>query len=233
MKKFYKTVSLGEKEENGYGLFLDGKPVRTPAKQNFVIPSLDLANIIVTEWANQGDEILPLTMPISQITMTLIDRVVPHRKILEDEILGYINTDLICYRTDEPEQYRLAQEKQWNPFVTWFQKKTGLTLQVTTGLSPLTQSPEIHQSIKNRITALADNQFMAVYLATLGTGSIILGLAFQSGEFDNDTILAAAFAEEHLKDEIYLGHIYGSAPDQEKKYKSLRGDLETLNYFIT
>lgn len=232
MKRFYKTVTLGDKTDAGYALLLDGKQVNTPAKQPFFIPSTDLADIIVKEWEAQEGEILPLTMPISQMTMTLIDRVIPHRKLLQTEILDYIDTDLICYRADEPEQYKNAQETKWNPFIQWFHQAFDLNLEVTTGLSPLTQSPDIHQAIAKHITGLNDKQFMAVYLATLGTGSIILALAFLSKLFNNIQVMEAAFAEELLKDEIYLGHIYGSAPDQEKKYKSVGNDLSALQHFI-
>ncbi len=232
MKRFYKTVTLGPKSDQGFQLFLDDKPVRTPAKQIFFIPDQTSANVIAKEWESQGEEIIPASMPVSQMTMTLIDRVVPHRAALEEEILNYIDTDLICYRADEPEQYKKAQEEKWNPFVGWFKQKFDLELQTTSGLAPLTQSPEIHQAIKDHVHKLADAPFMAFYLATLGTGSIILALAYQTRSFSNSQVLDAAFAEEKAKDEIYLGHIYGSAPDQEKKYNSLATDLATLEHFL-
>lgn len=233
MKRFYKSVTLGEKTEAGYPLLLDNKPVRTPDKKTFLIPSQHLADLIVKEWQDQTDNILPLTMPVCQMTMTLIDRVLPHRKSLEDEMLGYIDTDLVCYRAEEPEQYKTAQENKWDPFLVWFEQRFKLRPQVTTGLSPLTQHPDIHKSIASHIATLTDHQFMAIYLATMGTGSIILGLAFQQRAFPDEEILEAAFAEEMLKNEIYLGHIYGSAPDQEKKYLSLKSDFSTLGHFLS
>lgn len=232
MKRFYKSVTLGEATDAGYQLLLDNKPVRTPDRKIFFVPSLKLADLIVKEWEDQKEEILPLTMPVCQMTMTLIDRVIPHRKALEEEMLGYIDTDLICYRAEEPEQYKKAQEAQWDPFIEWFEHEFKLRLQITSGLSPLTQDPAIHDTIATHVATLNDGQLMAMYLATMGTGSIILALAFQMKAFSNDAILSAAFAEELMKDEIYLGHIYGSAPDQEKKYASLKSDLATLGHFL-
>ena len=233
MKRFYKKVTLGPQTAQGYPLLLDDKPVRTPAKQEFYIPDQKSADIIVKEWENQGEEIIPSTMPVSQMTMTFIDRVIPHREALQEEILNYIDTDLMCYRADEPEQYKKAQEAKWDPFILWFKNTFHLDLEVTTGLSPLTQPAAIHDAIHAHVSKLTDASFMALYLATLGMGSIILGLAYQMQAFSNAAILDAAFAEEKLKDEIYLGHIYGSAPDQEKKYKSLENDLATLQHFLT
>jgi chaperone required for assembly of F1-ATPase len=233
MKRFYKSVSLSEGTTEGYGLLLDHKPVQTPARKPFFIQSKKIASLVVKEWEDQGETVQPLKMPVSQMAMTLIDRVIPFRDKLESEILGYINTDLVSYRTSEPEQYKRIQEEKWDPFIIWFKNIFGLHFEVTYGLSPLTQSPDIHHAIHHHINRLSDEKMMALYLGTLGTGSIVLGLAFISLDFTVDDILAAAFAEEKLKDTIYLGEIYGSAPDQEKKYKTLKTELETLLHFIT
>lgn len=73
---------------------------------------------------------------------------------------------------------------------------------------------------------------MVLYFTTLGTGSLVLGLAYISQEFSADDILAAAFVEELLKDEIYMASFYGSAPEQEKKYRSLKSDLIALAPFL-
>jgi len=233
MKRFYKIVALTEKSDKGFGLTLDGKLVQTNARQAFIIPSLALANFIIKEWEEQKEDIIPDTMPLSQMAMTLIDRVIPHRQALTTEILDYINTDLICYRTDEPEDYKIIQEEKWNPFITWFQQKFGMSLVTTYQLSPITQSPLIHNAIQNYISNLNDIKFMAAYLATLGTGSIIMAISFVSQSFEPHQILKAAFAEEHLKDEIYLSSVYGAAPDQERKYKILGKELENLKTLIS
>lgn len=232
MKRFYKFVTLTDKTEDGYGLLLDNKPVQTPARKTFFIKSYDIAQMVVKEWESQTENILPLTMPISQMAMTLTDRVIPFRDKLQSEILGYIDTDLIYYRTDDPEQYKLIQEEKWNPFVNWFQSKFHLDLQVTYGLSPLIQSDKIHQTIKKYVTSINHEDFMALYITTLGTGSIIIGLGFIAKDFSIDQILEASFAEEDLKDKIYLAEIYGTAPDQTRKVQTLKTELETLLHFI-
>lgn len=231
MKRFYRSVTLGEKAESGYPLLLDDKPVCTPDKKSFLIPSESLADLVVQEWEEQGDEICPTNMPVSQMAMTLIDRVTTNRSSLTAEILDYIDTDLICYRADEPEEYRNAQAECWDPFIAWVRNHFQLDLKITYGLSPLIQDPDIHKTIADYVSGLSDSGFMSVYLATIGTGSIILGLAFQMNAFDNTEILKAAFAEEWAKDKIYLADQYGTAPDQEKKYRSLERDLNTLVYF--
>lgn len=232
MKKFYKVVSLSEPAEAGYSLLLDGKAVQTPARQPLRIRALPLAETVANEWRAQKDEVLPDTMPLSQMAMTLIDRVLPHREKLETEALGYLDTDLVCYRAEGPPNYKEAQEKAWDPFIKWFSDSFDTALLTTTGLSPLTQSAEVHQKVAAAVRAMNDEEFMPLYLVTLGSGSLIMALAFVAGEFSPAQILAAAFAEEKLKDEIYLGEIYGSAPDQERRYAILSRELETLQRFL-
>lgn len=232
MKKFYQTVSVSVTDDNDYALLLDGKIVQTPARKQLRINALPLAEAIAEEWRSQSDVVLPDTMPLSQMAMTLIDRVVPNRDVLTEEVLGYLDTDLVCYRAAEPQQYRDAQEEKWNPFVDWAASVYGEQLQTTTGLSPLTQSEGLHKKIADDISAMAMSEFMALYLTTLGTGSLVMALASVAGAFPPLQILEAAFAEEKLKDKIYLGEIYGSAPDQERRYKLLSKDLNTLQRLL-
>lgn len=232
MKKFYQTVDLGPLSNGSYTLLLNGKPVQTPARHQLEIRAMPLAEAVADEWRSQGDIILPDTMPLSQMAMTLIDRVLPQRPVLMNEALGYLDTDLVCYRADEPEVYKAAQELHWNPFVDWVAETFHESLQVTTGLSPLTQSPALHQKILNFVTAMTDEEFMAMYLATLGAGSLVMALAFVAGDFSPSQILEASFVEEKVKDVMYLSDIYGSAPDQERRMKALFGDLDTLQRFL-
>lgn len=232
MKKFYKTVAINPLPNDGYALLLDGKPVRTPAKQDLKILSLPLATSIADEWNAQRDEILPDTMPLSQMAMTLVDRVLPQRDHLTNEILNYLDTDLTCYRAAEPEEFKTAQETHWNPFIDWIADNFAIRPATTTGLAPLTQPPELHQKIAAAVAQMTDTEFMALYLTTLGSGSLIMALAFVAGQFPPDRMISAAFVEETIKDKIYMADIYGSAPDQERRIKALTNDLDTLQRFL-
>ncbi len=49
MKRFYKETAT-EAGEGGFHVLLDGKPMRTPAKSIFVVPTEPLAQAIAGEW---------------------------------------------------------------------------------------------------------------------------------------------------------------------------------------
>lgn len=231
MKKFYTTVSICPTPEGFYQILLDGKPVKTPARNDVCLSSAALADAIAAEWRAQNDQIVPDTMPLLQMATTLQDRVIPQRPHLEAEALDYLDTDLVCYRAEAPEHYRNAQEAAWDPCIMWAEKRFGSPIHTTTGLAPLTQDASLHDAIATHIHNMTDVDFMALYLVTLGAGSVLLALAFVDEALPMEAILNAAFAEEHLKDKIYLSDVYGAAPDQEKRYNALKNTLHTLQQF--
>ncbi len=54
MKRFYKDVSLAERD-GGFSVLLDGKPVKTPARNVLILPTEKLAEAVASEWRSQGD----------------------------------------------------------------------------------------------------------------------------------------------------------------------------------
>ena len=50
VKRFWSEVAVVEKAPAGYGVALDGRPVRTPARAELVVPTRALAEAIADEW---------------------------------------------------------------------------------------------------------------------------------------------------------------------------------------
>jgi chaperone required for assembly of F1-ATPase len=101
MKRFYRqaeTVSVG----SGYGVALDGRPVRTPAKRDLKLPTAALAAAIAAEWNSQEADIRPARMPLTQLANTAIDRVNSQRDLIVRQVADYAGTDLVCYRAARP-----------------------------------------------------------------------------------------------------------------------------------
>ena len=65
-KRFYKEASVGERE-GGFAIELDGKPVKTPARQPLVVPTEALATLIAGEWQRQAEVIDPAKMPATRL----------------------------------------------------------------------------------------------------------------------------------------------------------------------
>ena len=73
-KRFWQAANA-QAVDDGFGVTLDGRPVKTPAKQPLVVPSLALAQMIAAEWEAQDQTIRPETMPFTRSANSAIDRV--------------------------------------------------------------------------------------------------------------------------------------------------------------
>lgn len=231
MKKFYKNVSI-ERDGGNWQIKLDGKTVKTPQRVELLVPSQKIAAAIKSEWDRQGEQILPNMMPVTQMMMTVIDRIVPNRDGFYADIINYLDTDMLCYFADKPDVYAAAQRRNWMPVLDWIKDRFGCELQTTTGLAPLVQPAATHEKIGAFIRSLDDLHFSILVLITQSTGSLLLGLAVLGRSFLPDDIFAAAFAEDLAKDEIYLAETYGISPDQEKRRAAIKREIENAVDFL-
>jgi chaperone required for assembly of F1-ATPase len=224
MKRFYKTASTGF-EHDGITVLLDGKLLKTPSRQTMFVPTQSLADEICREWGAQKEEIIPDTMPMTQLLTTVIDRITPQRAAIIADILNYIDTDLVCYVITDPPELQAYQQRLWTPVRDWFEKTFNTTLNVTTGILAIQQNDDVHMVIASFLEALDDNHLGAFQLMVSTTGSVILSIAFYMGVFDADHINQAIFIDEDYKAELYNEEFYGRAPQQEVKEKNAKADL--------
>jgi chaperone required for assembly of F1-ATPase len=102
-KRFYKEVSVGP-SENGFAVLLDGKPVRTPARNLLELPTEAAAKVVAGEFAAQADEINPALMPATMLANTVIDGIAPDPQPILEDIVRFAGSDLLCYRAEGPKK---------------------------------------------------------------------------------------------------------------------------------
>jgi len=107
-KRFYEKAGVLEsKDGRGWQVHLDGKAIKTPAKNPLFLPSPDLAHAIAVEWQFQdAQHIRPFTMPIFSMAATVTD-VYPlpnHRVRVIDALVSFLPSDAACCR-HETEDY--------------------------------------------------------------------------------------------------------------------------------
>lgn len=225
MKRFYKLASVDQCDD-GFAVKLDGKPVKTGSKKVLQHKSRDVALLMMKEWAEQEDMISPESMPVTQMITTLIDHVEMHREEITGNILKYLDTDLICYYADEPEDLVKRQKDVWGNWKAWIDGQYGAALKTTNGLAALKQEPTLHQKIEEEIRGFDLDHFNIVQVVTSLSGSIILALAFMHGEAGPEDVIESAYLEEHFKEELYNAQLYGRDPLLEKQQASKTRDLE-------
>ena len=232
MKRFYKMVSVGGDDQNGFVIELDGKPVKTPSGAALNIVTAALAQEIAAEWNAQEDDIDPETMPLTQLYTTAQDRVAAERAHMMPPLMAYLDTDLVCYRTELPQALAERQAAQWDIYIDVFARRYGTTLQTTTGLSALKQDEKAHLAVRDALESLDGLRFTVLQAVTSLSCSLVMALAFINDEASPVQLFDAMHVEESYKAEIYNEDVHGAAPLQEKKQDAARRDLNAARKFL-
>ncbi len=225
MKRFYKRASITEAPQ-GFGVALDDKPVRTPAKRPLAVPTRALAEAIAEEWLAQGETVDPKQLPFTRLASIALDLVAPRREAVVAEVVKYAGTDLVCYRAQEPPELVTRQHAAWQPLIDWATLRFDAPLAVTASILPVTQSPATLTAFETAVAAYDTHRLAALHLATAACGSLVVALALIEGRLDAE----AAFAAAEL-DESYQIERWGEDAEQAKRRKGLREDIALAAHF--
>jgi len=226
MKRFYQHADLISAGQ-AYGVALDGKPIKTPAKRDLTVPSAALASAIATEWNTQEGDVRPAEMPLTQIANTAVDRVMPQRALIVQQIANYAGTDLVCYRATRPPELTARQQAEWQPLVDWAVLRYDAPLEVTVGVVPIAQPPASPRAFAAAVAEYDDFALAALHLATATCGSLVIALALIEGRLG----ALEAFAASQL-DESFQIAAWGEDPEQAQRRQALANDITAAARFL-
>jgi len=202
MKRFYETVAMEEVAEGAtFRVCLDARPIKTPGRQELILPSRSLADAIAEEWREQKEKVVPATMPLTRLAGGAIDRVASQRTMVVDEIAAYSETDMLCYRADQPVALVKRQHETWQPILDWAEQRYRAKLTVTVGVVPVAQPPDTLDAIKHAVAAQDDMRLSALHAVTHAAGSVILGMALIEGRLDATAVVTASQLDEQVQSE--------------------------------
>ncbi len=200
MKRFYKTVSVTAE----CGILLDARPVRTPRKALLTLSTNALAEAVAEEWRAQEIEIKPETMRLSGLANAAIDLIAPDTKGYAAGLAVYAESDLLCYRADDPPDLVERQLAAWEPLLDWAQARYDVTFTRVSGIMHQAQPSE---TLTRLAAAIAErNAFELAALSHIVTisGSLVIALAVLEREIEADP----AFNVAHL-DELWQAEQWG------------------------
>ncbi len=225
-RRFYKTATT-RPERAGVTVSLDDRGLKTPAKRPLILPTAGLAQAIADEWAGQGDSIKPLTMPLTRLAYTAIDRLVDDPTKAIDEAAAYAGTDLVCYRAAHPAILVRRQEEGWQPLLDWLSRRYDVALAVTSGIIAVQQSPEALARLKAVVAARDAMRLVALHALTTTAGSLVIALAVVEGEID----AGRAFDLAHI-DEIVQAEQWGEDAEAAAAREAVRQDMAATGRFL-
>ncbi len=194
-RRFYKSADVRQ-DEAGFHVMLDGRPIRTPRKRVFVVPTRALAEAIAAEWNAQAETIDPQTMPLTRLVNTGIDGVGENRDEIIGAIAAFAGSDMLCYRADGPDGLVARQAEVWDPVLVWAEGELGGRWTTTTGLMPVAQPPETLARVETAARPFDDLSLGALHVMTALTGSALLALAHARGRLSAEEAWAAAHVDE-------------------------------------
>lgn len=227
LKRFYKNSSAQE-AEGGFAVLLDGKPIKTPGGRLLTLPAAALAEAMAEEWRVQGEQVLPSSMPLTQLASTALDRVGPERSHITAQLINYAGTDLLCYRAETPADLVARQTAAWQPVLDWAAQSLDAPLVTTTGLAAVEQPADALAALERLLDAMDVWRLTAAQSAAAAMGSLILALALAEGRLDAE----AAYEASQL-DETYQIEQWGEDWEAADRRAALKADIQAAGRFLS
>lgn len=226
MKRFWKDVAV-EAEGGGWGVRLDGRAVRTPARAALAVPAFALAEAIAGEWRGVGETIEPRAMPLTGLANAAIDRVAPDRAAFAAGIARYAEADLACYRADGPPALVERQEQEWDALLVWGRRRYDVDFTTTQGLMHVAQPAATIEQLSHAVAALDAFRLAGLLpLVTIG-GSLVAGLALLEQAITAEQAWAAVSIDERWQREQW-----GSDHEAELALENRRRDFMAAVRFV-
>jgi chaperone required for assembly of F1-ATPase len=227
MRRFYQQAGIIPAGQ-GYGIALDGKPVKTPAKRDLTVPSAALATAIATEWNSQQGDVRPAQMPLTQFANSAIDRVTPQRDLIVQQIAEYAETDLVCYSATRPPELTARQQAAWQPLVDWAVLRYDAPLEMTAGVIPIAQPSTSLRALAAAVAEHGDFALAALHVVTAVCGSLVIALALIEGRLDAEDAFAASQLDESFQIEAW-----GEDAEQAQRRQALADDIAAAARFLS
>ena len=161
----------GEGKTRHFRLLLDGKPVRTPAKKQLLLPTRALADAVAAEWEDQKVRIDPVTMPLTRLANSAIDGVTGpgdrgagrHRQVRRQRSR--------LLPRGGPAGTGPSSGEAWDPVLAWAREALGASFHVVQGIMPTTQPAPAAHGVARAIDAHGPFELAALHVMTTLMGS--------------------------------------------------------------
>jgi len=212
----------------GFAVRLDGRALRTPAGQDYVLPTQALAEAIAAEWRVAAPKPpRPEAMPLTRIAGTALDRLTRQRAAVEEQLLGHAETELLCHRAEAPPELAARQQRIWQPLLDWAAMRHDAVLTATAGIVAVKQPERSLAALRGALSALDPWRLAALSIAVAASGSLIIGLALLDGRLDP----ASAFEAAEL-DATWQIERWGEDREASDRRAGVRADLDLARRFL-
>ncbi len=232
MKRFWIEASIELTQDggrSGFTILLDGRPMHLPGGAILHVGPEKLARAIAAEWQEAGADGCEISFddtPLTRIAGTAQERIAPDPWPTIDAIARYAESDVLCYRADQPSKLVVRQAEEWQPWLDWATREYGATLRVTAGVAPIRQHRDSIAALRDAVAAYDPYGLAALGVAVPALGSLILGLALAEARLDP----VRAYALSAL-DELFQAELWGEDEEAAARRRAIAADIEIAARF--
>ena len=159
-----------------FNLFINNKEIKTPEKVSFNFKEKIFPNLILKEIKKFKLKNLNQSTYYNIFSLAKDKIQVDKQKYIE-EVLKYINTDLICYWENKPDDLYTLQLDNWNSQLKKL-KKEELNFDYTFNITPIKQNKSSIVLLKKKLIQLDDIILSCLLIMTKITSSVLLSYLF-------------------------------------------------------
>jgi len=230
MKRFWSEATT-EMEGAGWRVLLDAKPVRVPGGGPLLLPTRPLAEAVAAEWqaagGAAGGEMSYADLPLTRLAGTAQERILSDVEPVVLEIARYGETDLLCYRVEEPAALADRQHEAWQPWLDWAERDLGAPLRVTSTIIHVPQQPASLAALAAPVATYGHLELAALGVAVPALGSLVLGLAMASFRLTGPEAHALSTLEER-----YQAEAWGWDEEAASRFRRVGEDLAVAGRFL-
>jgi chaperone required for assembly of F1-ATPase len=223
MKRFWKDVRVDDNRV----VRLDDKPVRTPGRVPLALPNDALAGAIADEWRAIEGEIDPRATPLTGLANAAIDRVAPDPAAFAANLAKYGESDLLCYRAEDPPELVARQAAAWDPLLDWARDRYDVHVTTIAGLMHQPQPPATLARLSEALAARHPFALAALSPIVTITGTLVGALALAEGAVDAETLWRSAHVDEDWQAERW-----GEDPLATEARETKRRDYDAAVRFL-
>lgn len=202
VKRFYRQVDT-EVIGTGWRVTLDGRGVKTVGGRPQAVPTVALAEALAAEWAQQGEIIDPAHFILRDMADYAIDVAPTRREEVERAILGFAQSDTLCYRGDPDEALWAHQQQQWDPLLIAAERRWDIRFERISGIVHRPQPPATLARLAEVVAAQDEFTLAALQTLTSLATSLVVGLAALEPGADIPSLWAAAHVEEDWQADLW------------------------------